>query len=326
MIHLPTNEEKPLISNVHKAATRLQNDELCSESAKGQSVDTTGFKGFSHSEGGHGGSSNQQSAGNCGHQPGKGHAGRGEQHGWGSKQHYDSSYWGAGNRQLQKPAPGRANNETWRRQATITQPDPCPSFSTPALKGAQNNDKSETQKSKAAISDTNKLYPPNVGICIVNSQGLVFSAKRIKNHADDSWHMPQGGIDEGEDPEAAAIRKLEEKTSIRNARIVGELDKWLPYDYTAEDMQCFSKSWQVYKGQKQKWFLVHFYGDDSEINIFTRKRAFKQWRWINIQDLPQSAVPFKKDVYQQVTQEFAPMIEKLKETGEFSVKDKALTA
>ncbi|GAX74166.1 hypothetical protein CEUSTIGMA_g1615.t1 [Chlamydomonas eustigma] len=177
----------------------------------------------------------------------------------------------------------------------------------------------QTQKCVASTSYSDEEYRPNVGICIVNSQGLVFSAQRCDD-VQNTWQMPQGGIDEGEDPAVAALREVEEETSISSARIVGELDQWLTYDFPTLVRQRLHGGWQKYKGQKQKWFLVYFYGDDSEINIVTKEQEFKQWKWMKIEELPESVIPFKKDVYVVVAQQFAPMIKKLKESGDLSVK------
>jgi len=160
-------------------------------------------------------------------------------------------------------------------------------------------------------------YRPNVGLCVVNSQGLVFAAQR-NDTTNNTWQMPQGGIDAGEDAAAAAVRELEEETSMRSVRVITCLDHWLTYDFSPEvkaRLAGATGSWQQFDGQAQKWFLLHFYGDDSEINVETKDREFKRWQWLPIQDLAASVVSFKKEVYAEVIARFAPVIGQLQENG-----------
>lgn len=158
-------------------------------------------------------------------------------------------------------------------------------------------------------------YRANVGVCIVNSQGLVFAAQRCDD-SQNTWQMPQGGIDDGEEPSVAALREVTEETSIASARIVGEIDQWLTYDFPTKVRQRLHGGWQRFKGQRQKWYLAHFYGDDSEINLDTDHKEFKQWRWMTLADLPGSVVEFKREVYAEVAKEFVPLIKKLKDVGQ----------
>lgn len=145
------------------------------------------------------------------------------------------------------------------------------------------------------------LYRPNVGICVLNKQGRVFVAER--QEFPNSWQMPQGGIDEGEDIEAAALRELYEETGIKSVEVIGQLPKPLRYDLPAETQK---KLWGGrYKGQEQFWFCVRFWGDDDEINLnISDHIEFIRWQWVDMQTLPDHIVPFKRDVYEIIVAEF----------------------
>eukprot|EP00195_Chlamydomonas_chlamydogama_P013623 CAMPEP_0202894208 /NCGR_PEP_ID=MMETSP1392-20130828/3656_1 /ASSEMBLY_ACC=CAM_ASM_000868 /TAXON_ID=225041 /ORGANISM="Chlamydomonas chlamydogama, Strain SAG 11-48b" /LENGTH=188 /DNA_ID=CAMNT_0049578827 /DNA_START=400 /DNA_END=962 /DNA_ORIENTATION=- len=150
---------------------------------------------------------------------------------------------------------------------------------------------------------------------MVNRQGLVFAAQRVDD-SKNTWQMPQGGIDEGEDPAAAALRELQEETSVSSARIVGEIDEWLSYDFPTKVREKLYGPWTRYKGQKQKWYLIQFYGSDGEINLETEHKEFKAWAWKPLEELPQSVVEFKADVYSRVAERFGPLIQQLQHNGE----------
>jgi putative (di)nucleoside polyphosphate hydrolase len=152
-------------------------------------------------------------------------------------------------------------------------------------------------------------YRPGVGIMLVNTDGLVFVARRI-DMPSDAWQMPQGGIDEGEDPRAAALRELEEETGTAKAEIVAESRDWLSYDLPPD---LRGKLWKGrYRGQRQKWFLMRFTGADSDIDIATRHPEFSHWKWAPIDDLVGLIVPFKRGLYQAVVEEFRPLVETLR--------------
>ncbi len=144
-------------------------------------------------------------------------------------------------------------------------------------------------------------YRPGVGMMVVNAAGLVFVAQRIDTPGD-AWQKPQGGIDGGEDPEAAAFRELEEEIGTRNARIIDRTDDWLTYDLPEE---LIGKVWGGrYRGQKQLWFLMRFLGADSEINIHTGDAEFSAWKWLEIEELPNRIVPFKRALYRELVGRF----------------------
>ena len=122
--------------------------------------------------------------------------------------------------------------------------------------------------------------------------------------------MPQGGIDEGETPEQAALRELEEEIGTASAAIVGESKDWLTYDLPPE---LVGVAWKGrYRGQKQKWFALRFTGSDDEIRIDTEHPEFAEWRWVEFDRLIELIVPFKRDLYAQVTAEFAALAERMR--------------
>jgi putative (di)nucleoside polyphosphate hydrolase len=136
-----------------------------------------------------------------------------------------------------------------------------------------------------------------VGIVILNSENMVFVGKR-KDNPFDKWQMPQGGVDQNEPLLVAMKRELEEETSIRNIEVLKEFNQWLEYDLPES---LIGKIWQgKYRGQKQKWFIVRFIGSEKEININTRHPEFIEWKWINMNSLPDLIVNFKKHIYKDV--------------------------
>ena len=150
----------------------------------------------------------------------------------------------------------------------------------------------------------NKLpYRSNVGIMMVNEKGYVFVGQRLDNNQN-AWQMPQGGIDAGEDPETAAYRELLEETGVKkqDVRFVASSSQWLSYDLP-EDL--IPTLWNgKFRGQKQKWFLFKFLGEDGDINIATEHPEFSKWKWISKENLLKEIVPFKKSVYENVLKEF----------------------
>ena len=149
---------------------------------------------------------------------------------------------------------------------------------------------------------SNKPLPlrTGVGVVVLNSKNKVFVGKRRDNPID-KWQMPQGGVDQGETLIQAMKRELAEETSIKNIKILRELDYWLEYELPKNLIGII---WQgKYRGQKQKWFIVRFLGSDNEINLETKKPEFIEWNWLEINKLPDVIVDFKKDIYEKLVEE-----------------------
>ena len=151
-------------------------------------------------------------------------------------------------------------------------------------------------------------YRPCVGVMLINAQGLVWIGRRFEKQNDDGigkwWQMPQGGIDEKEDPANAAIRELYEETAVTSAHIVAESPSWYNYDLPEH---LIGKSWNgKYRGQKQKWFALKFDGQDSEINLKPpgHKQEFDEWRWAKMDEMLEIIIPFKREVYVDVIAAF----------------------
>ena len=172
------------------------------------------------------------------------------------------------------------------------------------------------------MNEMQNLYRPNAGIMLFNKQGKVFVARRKDLPVNQNslnlihpWQMPQGGIDKGEDPRAAAIRELREETSVVSARIIEEIPDWLSYDFPADLAKKLLKG--KYIGQKQKWFAMLFTGQDREINIHKpdggrQKPEFCEWRWEDLSMLPELIVPFKRELYRKVVTHFSHIPEKIR--------------
>ena len=136
-----------------------------------------------------------------------------------------------------------------------------------------------------------------VGIVVLNKENKVFVAKRIDNPKN-FWQMPQGGVDEGEDFLKAAYRELEEETSIKNVKLIKELDGTITYELPDRLLGLIWKG--KYRGQKQKWFLMRFVGMDNEINIKTKHPEFLEWKWVELDKITDLVVDFKLNVYKEV--------------------------
>ncbi len=136
-----------------------------------------------------------------------------------------------------------------------------------------------------------------VGIVVLNKNNQVFVAKRIDN-SKNFWQMPQGGVNKNEDYLAAAYRELEEETSIKNVDLVKELDELISYDLPKHLLGVIWKG--KYRGQEQKWFVVRFLGNDSEININTNHPEFCEWKWVELEKITDLVVDFKLHVYEEV--------------------------
>ena len=144
-----------------------------------------------------------------------------------------------------------------------------------------------------------------VGIVVLNKTNKVFVAKRIDNPKN-FWQMPQGGVDSGEDFLSAAYRELEEETSIKNVELISELDGFITYNLPDRLLGIIWKG--KYKGQKQKWFLMRYLGDDNEINIKTKKPEFLDWKWVNLKEITSLVVDFKLHVYKEVQEKVEKLL------------------
>lgn len=152
-----------------------------------------------------------------------------------------------------------------------------------------------------------KMYRPNVGIMVLNTAGDVFMAHRTDSRKQ-AWQMPQGGIDKSEDEYAAALRELYEETNISSVTLIAESTKWYTYDFPA-GVHFISEKKKAFAGQTQKWFLFQFTGNENEINLDKPDPEFNQWKWMPAEKIVEMIVPFKRDVYRQVLDEFMPFIE-----------------
>ena len=144
-----------------------------------------------------------------------------------------------------------------------------------------------------------------VGIVLLNNENKVFVAKRIDNPKN-FWQMPQGGVDEDENYYEAALRELKEETSITSVELIQEINKKLTYMLPNHLIGIIWKG--RFKGQTQKWFVMRFIGNESEININTKNPEFLDWKWIDLEDLTKIAVNFKLDVYKHLRQEVSKIL------------------
>jgi putative (di)nucleoside polyphosphate hydrolase len=160
-------------------------------------------------------------------------------------------------------------------------------------------------------------YRPCVGIALFDREGRVWIGMRSDKDAEGEgkghwWQMPQGGLDEGEDPYKAALRELYEETSAESVSLIREAPGWFTYDLPAD---LVAKSWGGrYRGQKQKWFALRFEGKESEIDVAhpgggKHKAEFTDWRWERLSRMPELIVPFKRKVYEEVAAAFADIAE-----------------
>ena len=167
------------------------------------------------------------------------------------------------------------------------------------------------------IGDSEPLelpYRVGVGIVLLDRRGLVWTGRRLPKWAGSRrlgqghvWQLPQGGLLPAEDPLDAAYRELEEETGIRSAELIAELNAWTTYDLPAELIGVALKG--RYRGQRQRWFAMRFYGDDSEIDIGPRngcKAEFDRWKWRPVDELAELVIPYKRAVYEELARVFSP--------------------
>ena len=143
---------------------------------------------------------------------------------------------------------------------------------------------------------------------MINAQGKVFVGNRIKQNASAGWQMPQGGIDKGEHPRQAALRELLEEVGTDKVEIIGKTKDWLSYELPEH---LIGKVWNGrYRGQKQKWFAAKFLGTDEDIDLnHHHKPEFNDFKWVDLEEVPDLIVEFKRGVYKQVVKEFKGLID-----------------
>jgi putative (di)nucleoside polyphosphate hydrolase len=157
------------------------------------------------------------------------------------------------------------------------------------------------QMARKTVTRTDAEYRPGVGIMLLDSRGEVFVARRA-DVPGNAWQMPQGGIDEGEEPRQAALRELREEIGTDKAEIIAESAAWLRYDLPGKLMgKAWDKRW---RGQRQKWFIMRFTGADADIRLDTVHPEFVAWKWVSVRELPNLVVSFKRQVYVDLLAEF----------------------
>lgn len=154
------------------------------------------------------------------------------------------------------------------------------------------------------MSASSGEYRPCVVIALFDGTGRVLVAER-NDMEEAAWQLPQGGIDDGETPEVAALRELAEEIGTSNATIAGEVDNWITYDFPAGPAQALWRG--RFRGQRVKILAFRFFGQDADIDLDTQSPEFRAWRWAELEELPDLIVPFKRPLYEAAVCEFAPL-------------------
>ena len=155
------------------------------------------------------------------------------------------------------------------------------------------------------MTESNLPLRSGVGVIVLNNENQVFVGKR-KDNPIDKWQMPQGGVNYKEDSLTAMKRELEEETSIKNIKVLKKLEGSFEYELPKELLGIIWKG--KFRGQKQKWFIVRFLGEENEINLKTKHPEFIEWKWVDMEDLPKIIVEFKKKVYEKLLVELKRFI------------------
>jgi putative (di)nucleoside polyphosphate hydrolase len=149
------------------------------------------------------------------------------------------------------------------------------------------------------------LYRKGVGVVLLNMDKKILVAQRIDT-MNTAWQMPQGGIENNETPQEAALRELKEEIGTNKAVVISETTAWLRYSFP---MNLQKSLWSgKYRGQEQKWFLMRFIGEDTDINLNTKHPEFSNWKWVKIQILEDIVIDFKKEMYKKIVREFSQTI------------------
>ena len=149
-------------------------------------------------------------------------------------------------------------------------------------------------------------YRKCVGIMIINNEKKILVGKRL-DHPSGFWQMPQGGIDDNENPEEAVWREMSEEIGTNKAKLIKISNKWIKYDIPNETLKTLPWG-EKYIGQIQKWFAFQFIGKDSDINVGTDNPEFSEWKWVEINSIIDNIVPFKRDVYSSILEEFKDIL------------------
>jgi putative (di)nucleoside polyphosphate hydrolase len=154
-----------------------------------------------------------------------------------------------------------------------------------------------------ALKRNPDIYRPNVGLALFSKAGHVFLGRRINSRGAFQWQMPQGGIDDGETPQEAAMRELEEEIGVppKLTSILEETEDWIYYDFPPDLKKRLPGS---YVGQRQKWFALRFRGSDSDIRLDLHTPEFDAWRWASLVTTPPMVIPFKRPVYSEIAERF----------------------